>query len=413
MIIDFPINKKVFSGCLIILAAIVFCFNFEKLRIASNNFKFDNVEQSAEDFYAQYQAAKNYKVFYRPYPPTTSLFYLPFTKISYLTAVKYFQLLNLFFIITLIGCTAYLLDIKTKTELIYLICFSVLFQPLFLSYFFGQINILIALLITICIMLEISNISAHKKDLLIAIILSCGAHLKIFPAFLILLYFVFKRWRLISYFILSNIIILLIGIYFFSTEIMAYYFKTVIPATSKAWVITTVNNQSLLGLFTRLFSFSLEFGKSSIIYAPWLVKPIYYISVIFILSIFYKKLKKYNIFLSGDNNNNNTKQNCLNIFTFSIITAILIFGLNWTHTFNFIYFAVMFLIFKIIRTQYKSKIEIILIVSGFILLNFNIDFSKFQINALKHFITLPNYYGAFLLFICYIFFNNDNYQKQV
>ncbi|MBP7652672.1 DUF2029 domain-containing protein [Candidatus Dependentiae bacterium] len=363
---------------------IIYFYGFQKL----NQYK----EKSLyfEDFFAQYEAAKNYKVFFRPYPPTTSLIYIPFIKIKYEIAADIFFYINIIILITCLFLAGSLIGLKKITEWNLLIFLSILFLPFFHSIIYGQINLLILLILMMIIKIDLSEgIPVHIKNCLIGALISSGAMIKLFPAFMILFFLIKKRFSVLIYVFLFSLFFICLTIWIYDLNTWVYYIKEVVPVTSKSWVILTVNNQSLLSLITRLLGRSLEFGVSSAVYIPALIKPVYFFIAIAYIIVYYYFFQKTKIILH---------QYCI-----TILTGILIFGLNWHHTFSFVFFPAVYGLYYLLLNKEHNITQYFIWAAGFILLIVKIDFSVYKIHGFMHLITIPAYYGSLIILLLYFF----------
>ncbi len=122
-----------------------------------------------EDFYAQYISAKNYTELYRPYPPTTSLLYLPFLKFPYRTAAVFFLALNIFLFIFILYQTSVLLEFNNikKKNIFYTAAFC--FLPFYDTLYLGNLNIFIIALIILSIKIDVSKKKGIKSIYVILI----------------------------------------------------------------------------------------------------------------------------------------------------------------------------------------------------------------------------------------------------
>lgn len=376
--LNFDINLFIFFAAIVIFAAI-----YINLFIELNH----NIDAGLyfEDFYAQYEAAKDYKVFFRPYPPSTSLIYLPFTKISYKKAADLFYLFNISVLSLIFYLAGKIINFRSIKAWNILIFFGILFFPFYNSIEFGQINALILLVTTAVIKIDISEkLPPALKNCLIGFFISTGSALKFFPAILLLFFIFKKRYSVIFYFIVFILFWICMSSIFFGWEVWVYFITKVIPITSKSWVILTVNNQSLLSLLTRLLGHSLEGGKTPLFYLPYLIKPLYFTIVLFFLLIY-----SFFFFKSKD---------ALTQYSITLLTGILIFGLNWHHTFSFVFFPVIYYFYTL---KDKRSLNLAVWSIGFFLMILNIDFSCYDIKGFLHFMTIPSYYGSLIILILY------------
>ena len=207
-----------------------------------------------------------------------------------------------------------------------------------------------------------------------------------------MLYFFLKRNRLIFFIFNSCIIFTLITGYIYGFGILEYYVIKVIPYTSKSWVILNINNQSLLGIISRLFGHTFESGRKYLIYAPIIIKPVFFSFFFLILFSALQLIKK------------NT-DNKIFLYVIMLPAGVLMFGVNWHHTYSFVFFSVAYLLSIIINSFKKSGFYCLLIIwiLFFILLNINIDYSAIDIEGWKQFLTIPNYFGTLILFITLFF----------
>ncbi|HPN31192.1 MAG TPA: glycosyltransferase family 87 protein [bacterium] len=386
--------KKIFRPQIfvaVLLSVIVFFIYFRGLSEVQSKEK----DLFFEDFYAQYEAAKDYKVFFRPYPPTASLIYLPFTKINYRTAATIFCALNIAVLILCAFIAGKLSGIKKLYDWNLLVLFCIFFIPFYYSIIYGQINIFI-LLILLCV-IKIDVLPALKKglkNLIIGFLIAFGTVIKIFPVFLLFLFLIKKRFSVLVAFIGFTIFFIMIYGLIYDWETLIYYIKYVVPVTSKSWVILTVNNQSLLSLITRLFGHTLESGNAALIYFPLIIKPLYFFTAALLLFINFYFVKK--------------TDDALLQYSIIILNGILIFGLNWHHTFAFVFFPLIYLLYYYNSVKTGGILNYILWTVGFILIVMKIDYSQYNIREGLHFLTLTAYLGSIVILSQYYRIINRN-----
>jgi len=354
-----------------------------------------------EDFYLQYDASKNYKIYFsaaapdfRPYPPTTSLFYKIFTYLSYRKAALIFQTINLLLTSFIIITCFYLFTMRKIADLNFIIILGLLFFPLNESIYLGQLNLLILSSILLTLLIEL-YFNSQYKYCLIGLIIAFGASLKIFPLVILAYYLLKKQFAPIIYFLFFSILIVLATLLIFGYEVFDFYFKNIMPHTANSWVILSIENQSLLGLYSRIFGNTFQRGFTGIIYYPKLIKPLYFLSVLILIIWTWKIINK-----SHDT-----------IYKFMILIALglLVFGLNWAHTFVLAFPIIIYIFYELIKN--KNYLYLIIWAAAFLLLSHYFDFRNTAIYGLQHLLTLPNYTGAVILMIIFNFIKIRNNLK--
>jgi len=189
---------------------------------------------------------------------------------------------------------------------------------------------------------------------------------------------------------------ILIGIMLFSLIFIDYqnyiiYFTKIIFDYRSAWIVRTISNQSVLALLYKLFGHTIE-NTIPVFYFPKIIFPIYYfyLFIIFTLLILLtKKIKEKNFIL--------------NIY---IIFIILIFAVNWYHTFTILLIPLIYY-YYLTKDKKILDLERVIFLISFILII--IDYNpenltkKFQL-----LLTAPKLYGTILLLFLYL-----NYWKRM
>jgi Glycosyltransferase family 87/WD40-like Beta Propeller Repeat len=165
------------------------------------------------------------------------------------------------------------------------------FIPLRNNFLFGQMHVVVLLLITVAAWLFFRD-----SQFLSGISLAAAAALKIYPA-LFLIYFVWKRqWRAVIGLITGLAIVAAVSLYLFGTDACLVYVRQVLPAGLRGETLDPYNPawNSWTALLRRLFIAEPELNPLPVAHLPWLyavLQPLIhtFIFVVFMWAIGSKK----------------------------------------------------------------------------------------------------------------------------
>ena len=185
---------------------------------------------------------------YNPNPPSTAIFFVPFTFLSLDTAKLLFNILTscLFLLSTYRLCR----QLEINWSFIMLSLAIVFFIPMRNQILFGQSYFLIFVLL-------VEGFIAHerKKTVLASILWGVAILLKIFPAIIFLFLIIKKEWRQTLYLSMTCGVMLVISLIFQGMEVWKEYLFVVLPRNNQGEIQATYisSYQSGLMLFKYLF----------------------------------------------------------------------------------------------------------------------------------------------------------------
>jgi hypothetical protein len=192
----------------------------------------------------------------------SALMVLPFSSLSPLNAKRCWLLVNLAFL----ALTAIVLSAATalKARRILLLTFLAVI-PLRHSFLYGQMHILVLLLLAFAMLL-------YFKDYIFlgGLILAAAATLKIYPALFIIL-FIFKRqWRAVFGLTVGLSSAAMISLYLFGRDACLFYVQEILPRALRGETIDPYNVgwNSLSALLRRLFIAEPELNPLPVVHAP-------------------------------------------------------------------------------------------------------------------------------------------------
>lgn len=352
------------------------------------------------DFYYQYVAAqgaldrthilygyKNVNEFH-PYPPFASVLYMPFLNFNYEIAGILFLILNIF----LIGVTVLLFYkifyIPKITDYFFtlILIITFLYQPLWMNFKNGQINIFICFIIALIYFLDKKNIKYNNH--LISLIIAIGFLVKITPVFL-LLYFLFKKnYKVIILTCLYTIFCIVFSLLFMEANEYKYFFrKVILNYVQNWWIVATLNCKSLYSYILRIFGHSLEYPEG-IFYFPKLIKPLTLLLLLLFLFLIFLQKK----FIA----NKNIETDYL-FYSQIILFSQLCYSAAWNYTFINILFSIIAIAISVITQKKFSSCLIFLF--AYLLLNITPDMTKLHYtNKYLLLLTSPQLFGMIILF---------------
>ncbi|HOK41309.1 MAG TPA: glycosyltransferase family 87 protein, partial [bacterium] len=312
------------------------------------------------------------------YPPFLADLFISFTFIKFNFAkLLWTILINPLFIFFLL----YLLYKKffyDTFKFLFLFFSLMIFNPLYETIAFGQINIFLMLLIFLAIFF-------YKKNFLIlsSFFLAISFYVKILPIILVLFFILIKNYKYLFYFICWLLFFLFLQIIFNDFNIVYQYFTKVLISFSKGAGVSFEN----LSFFTLINLFLFE---------PYLSIIFNFIIFIILIIIFinYKKTNNKNLLLFN-----------------SIMLTLFLPKTVWEH-----HYLLLFLIIPILVEENFWANKIIFFIFLFFWAYFAISLrfynvSIIQLNFLKFFKTL--FFVIFLFFVNSIFLLTENIPDMV
>jgi len=203
-------------------------------------------------------------VSFQPNPSLTALVVAPWSSLPPLEAKRWWLLANLVFLLL----TAFLLTRITTLgwERVALLMFLALI-PLRNSFLFGQMHVLVLLLLTSAAWLYF-----RKSFYFAGIVLAMGAALKIYPALFLIFFSCRKQWRAAAGLVLGLSGAAAISLYMFGTDACLLYVRKILPASLRGEMIDpySVAWNSLTALLRRLFIAEPELNPTPVAHLPWL-----------------------------------------------------------------------------------------------------------------------------------------------
>jgi hypothetical protein len=187
---------------------------------------------------------------------------LPLSSLPPLQAKRWWLLMNLLFLLLI----AVLLKASTKlgARRIALLTFLAV-VPLRSSFLFGQMHILVLLLLTLAAYLYFED-SFFSSGVLLAI----AAAIKIYPALFLIFFVLKKQWRAATGLIVGLAGVAFTSIYIFGTEACQLYAREVLPRALRGEVTDPYNVawNSFTALLRRLFVFEPELNPTPVAHLP-------------------------------------------------------------------------------------------------------------------------------------------------
>jgi hypothetical protein len=219
-------------------------------------------------------------VSYIPLTLPSALVVSPLSSLPPLQAKRCWLLANLAFV----ALTLVLLVRSTRLGLqrIGLLAFLAL-APLCSNFVFGQMHVLVLLLLTTAAWL-------HFKDrrFTSGLILAVATALKIYPGLFLIFFLVKKQWRAAAGLVIGIGTAVLLSIHLFGIDASRVYAREVLPFAMRGQIVDPYNTQwgSLSALLARLFISEPELNPSPAAHMPWLYALLYSLVVAFILATF-------------------------------------------------------------------------------------------------------------------------------
>jgi hypothetical protein len=159
--------------------------------------------------------------------------------------------------------------------------------PLCSNFFFGQMHVLVLLLLTTAAWL-------HFKDRRFAsgLILAVATALKIYPGLFLIFFLVKKQWQAAASLIIGTGGAVLLSIHLFGMDASRVYAREVLPFAMRGQIVDPYNTQwgSLSALLARLFISEPELNPSPAVHMPWLYALLYSMVVAFIFTVFLRAI---------------------------------------------------------------------------------------------------------------------------
>lgn len=302
------------------------------------------------------------------YPPTSLFLLIPFSLFSLFSA----QIIWTFFSTFCLGLSIYLsikvLKLKLKTEgLLLLILLIILAFPVKWTLGMGQINHLILLLLVAAF-----YFFQKKKESLAGVCLGLAVVFKLIPIFLLVLFLIKRKWKVIFYSLLTILLVNLAVIGAFGGDLVGEYFFRILPSLFETAGKEVYYNQAFSGFIARLtlshfFRFWLSFAFSAFIFL-----------LCFWLTTKYKKLTSFD-------------------YALFMTATLLANGLSWQHHFVWLIFPFLTL-FSFLKKQKNISFWLVSLLSYF-LVAFNIkNPALFSGRFLSPFILSHVFWGTMILF---------------
>src|SRR5579864_3946539 len=141
------------------------------------------------------------------------------------------------------------------------------FIPLRNSFLFGQMHVLVLLLLTFA-----SWLYFRKSFYFAGIILAIAAALKVYPALFLIFFICRKQWRAAAGLVVGLSGAAVISLYMFGRDACLLYVREVLPASLRGEMIDPYSTawNSLTALLRRLFIAEPELNPTPVAHLPWL-----------------------------------------------------------------------------------------------------------------------------------------------
>lgn len=229
---------------------------------------------------------------YTPVPPFSLLFYWPLTFLKLSIAKLLFNLFGLF--VFCFSLQRLIRTTKVFSPAFYFLPFIFL-QPLYSNFHHGQAYLLMAALL-----FEFYIALQNNNKITLGVIIALLFCLKIFPAFIAIIFLVKKDWKSIGWSILFTTIFLLLTLFCVGTDVMNYYYLDVFPRLGLNDVTAPFShfNQSFHTFLLNSFVFHPFLNPSPVINATLMAVIIQIAFYSFVFSILIKMVLKQSLFTS-------------------------------------------------------------------------------------------------------------------
>lgn len=336
------------------------------------------------DFGVYYQAARTALMGISPYStgentipfnyqPASLFLFIPFSLFPLFSA----QIIWTIFSAGCLGLSIYLLlkslNWKLKfEEFLLLIPLITLSFPVKWTFGMGQINHLILLLLVATFYFY-----KRKKDFLAGVFLGTAVVLKLVPAFLLGLFLIKRKLKIVSYSLGTIFLLTLLAGLVFRFELTKEYFFRIVPTIFSPSGKEVYYNQSITGFIARLTTDNnLRFY-------------LYFLSSFFIFGVCWLLVSKRKDLTGME-------------YSLIIVLMLLVNGLSWQH--HFVWILIPFLM--ILPTLNKaSKVFRAFFLISYFLIAFNIkNPASFRGTPLSPFVLSHVFFGTLILF-CLLFYS--------
>jgi len=227
---------------------------------------------------------------YTPVPPFSLLFYWPFTFLKLSVAKLLFNLLGLF--VFCFSLQRLIKALRVFSPAFYFLPIIFL-QPLYSNFHHGQAYLLIAALL-----FEFYIALQNNKKITLGLIIALLFCLKIFPAFIAIIFLFKKDWKAIAWTILFTSAILLLTYLLVGAKVMSYYYLDVFPRLALNDVTAPFShfNQSFHTFLLNSFVFHPFLNPMPLVNAALIAVIIQLAFYSFIFSVFIKIVLKQSVF---------------------------------------------------------------------------------------------------------------------
>ncbi len=229
---------------------------------------------------------------YTPVPPFSLLFYWPFTFLKLSLAKLLFNLLGLF--VFCFSLQRLIKTLKVLSPAFYLLPFIFL-QPLYSNFHHGQAYLLIAALL-----FEFYIALQGNKKITLGLIIALLFCLKIFPAFMAIIFLFKKDWKALGWSILFTGALLLLTYLFVGADVLSYYYLDVFPRLALNDVTAPFShfNQSFHTFLLNSFVFHPFLNPSPLVNATLIAVIIQVVFYSFVFSMVIKMVLRQSLFIS-------------------------------------------------------------------------------------------------------------------
>ncbi|MBA2611897.1 MAG: DUF2029 domain-containing protein [Bacteroidetes bacterium] len=229
---------------------------------------------------------------YAPVPPFSLIFYWPFTFLKLPIAKLIFSFLGL--VVFCFSLERLIKAIKVFSLAFYLLPF-IFFQPLYSNFHHGQTYLLITALL-----FEFYIAWQNNNKIRIGLIIAFLFALKIFPAFIAIVFLFKKDWKALGWIVCFTLLLQIVVYFVVGNTVMNYYYMDVFPRLAANDITEPFSyyNQSIYTFLLNAFVFHPYLNPSPFINSTIIAVTIQLVVYAFVFSVFVTTIVRKNQFIT-------------------------------------------------------------------------------------------------------------------